>query len=59
MIKRLNENEAAFNALRPEAAAAQLPRLSAPLVSLFSKGGPLLLQLPEKGAYMLISYPIG
>jgi hypothetical protein len=32
VIARLNENEGAFAALTPEAAAAQMPRLSAPLV---------------------------
>ena len=33
VIARLNENESAFAALTPAAAAAQLPRLSAPLVA--------------------------
>jgi hypothetical protein len=32
VIRRLQDNEAAFHALTPEAAAAQMPRLSAPLV---------------------------
>ncbi|GBF91561.1 hypothetical protein Rsub_04301 [Raphidocelis subcapitata] len=34
VIARLNENEGAFAALTPEAAASQMPRLSAPLVPL-------------------------
>eukprot|EP00879_Flechtneria_rotunda_P013649 GHRR01014259.1.p1 GENE.GHRR01014259.1~~GHRR01014259.1.p1 ORF type:complete len:727 (+),score=319.48 GHRR01014259.1:344-2524(+) len=33
VIQRMNENEAAFAALTPDAAASQLPRLQAPLVS--------------------------
>eukprot|EP00878_Enallax_costatus_P005711 GHUV01005989.1.p1 GENE.GHUV01005989.1~~GHUV01005989.1.p1 ORF type:complete len:726 (+),score=266.47 GHUV01005989.1:1137-3314(+) len=33
VIQRLNDNEAAFAALTPDAAASQLPRLQAPLLS--------------------------
>lgn len=33
VMKRLADSEAAFNALTPQAAASQMPRLSAPLVS--------------------------
>jgi hypothetical protein len=34
VVARLNDSEAAFNSLGPEAAAAQMPRLQAPMVSL-------------------------
>jgi hypothetical protein len=39
VIQRLNDNESAFAALTPDAAAAQMPRLSAPLVGAGARAG--------------------